>query len=95
MEDDKSTLDTIRDDEHLRRIKDYLNDLQPNYLKSVVGDKSLTEIQKQRMNQEITIIWWKLTLGFSIKEYPYKLKFDDPFTMEVLDQVLCAVEKED
>jgi hypothetical protein len=94
MEDDKSKLDTIRDDEHLRRIKDYLNDLQPNYLKSIVDDKRLTEIQKQRMNQEITIIWWKLTLGLSVKEYPYTLKFDDPFTMEVLGQVLCAVEKE-
>ena len=94
MEDDKPKLDTIRDEEHLLNIKNYLNDLQLNYLKSVEDDETLTESQKQRTYQEITIIWWKLTVGSSIREYPHKLKFDSSFTMEILDKVLSAVEKQ-
>jgi len=98
MEDDKPKLDTIRDEEHLERVVYYLNDRALEYREKGVLVPQKTESQNKRIFQEILIIQMSL-VQFHTKmkpiKYPKKLKYDHPFTMEILDLVLSIIDEEE
>ena len=98
MEEEKSKLDTIRDEEHLERVVYYLNDRALQYREKGVLVPQWTESQNKRMYQEILIIQMSLAQFYTKMKpikYPKKLKYDEPYTMEALDLVLSIIDEEE